>query len=173
MKDYIINKEQPIVFLDIDGVLNSWEYLKGRDDNKIDTEDTFNWYLSDISPKNVDIFNRIIIETKADIVISSSWRHSRGDLVIDVLKEAGVLGKIVGFTPSLRCVRGQEILQWIEDFWQKFDDNNNYRPLDFTKYVILDDDSDMLLWQKDNFVQTNNEVGITEEDVEKAIRILT
>lgn len=33
-------------------------------------------------------------------------------------------------------------------------------------------DQDMLLCQKDNFVHTDSEIGITEKDVERAIEIL-
>ena len=39
-------------------------------------------------------------------------------------------------------------------------------------YVILGDDADMLLPQKEHFVQTDAVEGITEEDAERAIRIL-
>lgn len=43
---------------------------------------------------------------------------------------------------------------------------------DITNYVILDDDSDMLLEQKDHFIQTDSYLGINEDDVEQAIKIL-
>jgi len=39
------------------------------------------------------------------------------------------------------------------------------------KYVILDDESDMMCWQKDNFVHTKTWI-LTMEDAEKAIQIL-
>ncbi len=40
------------------------------------------------------------------------------------------------------------------------------------QYVILDDESDMLLEHKDYFVHTKSKIGLTEEDVELAISIL-
>ena len=40
------------------------------------------------------------------------------------------------------------------------------------KYAILDDDSDMLLEQKDHFVQTDNNIGLTDKDVERLKKIL-
>lgn len=43
---------------------------------------------------------------------------------------------------------------------------------DITNYVILDDDSDMLLEQKDHFIRTDPYLGINEDDVEQAIKIL-
>ena len=41
------------------------------------------------------------------------------------------------------------------------------------EFVIFDDDTDMLLGQKDNFIQTDEENGISDKDIEKAIKILT
>lgn len=38
--------------------------------------------------------------------------------------------------------------------------------------VILDDDTDMLLEQKDNFINTNGFTGLTKEDAFKAVNIL-
>ena len=40
------------------------------------------------------------------------------------------------------------------------------------EYVIFDDDTDFLLGQKDNFIQINEEFGLTDEDIDKAIKIL-
>lgn len=41
------------------------------------------------------------------------------------------------------------------------------------RYVILDDIADMLLSQRDNFIQINPNSGITEAYALKAIEILT
>ena len=38
--------------------------------------------------------------------------------------------------------------------------------------LIIDDDSDMLYWQKDNFVNTDREIGLTDADTDLAIKIL-
>ena len=63
----------------------------------------------------------------------------------------------------------------------KFADDYNGEPY-YTKhsheededyeYVIFDDDTDFLLGQKDNFIQINEEFGLTDEDIDKAIKIL-
>ncbi len=64
-------------------------------------------------------------------------------------------------------LRGNEILQWIKD------NEEIVGPYyDFKKYVILDDDSDMLLWQKDNYINCDHWVGMTEKTVFKAKKIL-
>lgn len=43
---------------------------------------------------------------------------------------------------------------------------------DVSHYAILDDMDDILLEQESHFVWINPELGITEEDAEKAIAIL-
>ena len=42
----------------------------------------------------------------------------------------------------------------------------------FPKYIILDDDTDMLDEQANVFLHIDDMVGITHKDVEKAIKIL-
>lgn len=56
--------------------------------------------------------------------------------------------------------RGVEIKQYLDEHQE------------IENYVILDDDSDMLLSQKDHFIKTDSESGISEEDVKRAIEIL-
>lgn len=55
-------------------------------------------------------------------------------------------------------------------YYRKYYDYENN--VDY-EYVIFDDDTDFLLGQKDNFIQTNEEFGLTDEDIDKAIKILT
>ena len=57
--------------------------------------------------------------------------------------------------------RGVEIEQWLSEH------------KDVTNYVILDDDSDMLLSQKKHFIKTHALRGISKRDVKRAINILT
>ena len=42
----------------------------------------------------------------------------------------------------------------------------------FTEYVILDDDSDMLYWQRNNFILVDRWVGITYGTVFQAKKML-
>lgn len=39
---------------------------------------------------------------------------------------------------------------------------------EFSDYVIFDDDSDMLLWQKDNFIKIDDYCGLTPSAIYKA-----
>ena len=149
-----------IVFLDIDGVLNH-----------VRMTDKIGEGLDVVSKSAVDIFNDFTDETDAKVVISSTWRHVRGrtheDLVA-LLRSLGLTGDIIGQTPVLRerhSLRGNEIYGWLKE-------NEALVGREFNRYVIIDDDSDMLLWQARNYVSVDNYTGITPNTTYKAKRIL-
>lgn len=151
-----------IIFLDFDGVITT---IKSK------------WKLDS---DKIDLLGKIINETGAKIVISSSWRRCNlyetkeylttinhyvpfafpyVDLIIGQTKHIW-FSNIDGFE-KLRIPRGVEIDLWINENKEKIDN-----------YVILDDDSDMLYCQKDSFVHTNTYKGLSINDVQKAIKIL-
>lgn len=147
-----------LIFLDVDGVLN----------NTIDSDrHYYNERGYFYSPNCVKVFNKVIEATGAKIVVSSTWRLGR---TVEELKELfawmGVKGEVIDKTGrNSSGIRGVEILEWMRE-------RDDIHSWNFKNYIIIDDDSDMLLWQKDNFVHTKGTIGITEQDVEKAIRIL-
>jgi hypothetical protein len=160
-----------VVFLDIDGVLNV--IPQGHDR-----------YGAIFHPEFVDNLRRLINETGAKLVISSTWRHSGVISMKEMWEARNLPGEVVGITPDLRWrvkqdarepneqdyVRGDEIQAWLDQHSQ------------VTNYVILDDDSDMLQSQRGNFVQTSNNInhpdcidigyGLTKTCTDRAIRIL-
>ena len=85
----------------------------------------------------------------------------------------GVTGDIVDSTPefNLRSVyRGNEIDLWLDQNLHDYSPSPKYK---FKSYVIIDDDSDMLYWQKDNYVQTSYETkGFNQDAYDKALEIL-
>jgi hypothetical protein len=93
----------------------------------------------------------------------------------------------------LSIPRGVEIKQWIDTHliypWYAYPERNEEfkiynddgsfkmmrsqkKGIDFN-YVILDDDSDMLLEHKNNFIQCDSIEGLTKENANKAIDILS
>lgn len=136
-----------ILFLDIDGVLNSEETLKHytRGDSQID-------------PYLTLLVRRIIEATGCEVVLSSSWR--KGERTREEARNAVPFTDV---TPSCCTgIRGAEIYQYMNRRFSHEERQN-------LRYAILDDDGDMLLWQKDSFFQTSFKTGITEEIVEKVI----
>ena len=144
-----------IIFLDIDGVLNCQLFFDKKIANGIKQH-----FSKDICPDRVSWLNELCKDTGAKVVISSTWRHSGLSYCQEVLKESGAIFDIIDITPDLRgdhCLRGNEILKWIKDNEALL--GCNY--FDFHTYVIIDDESDMLYWQRNNFFQTDTYSGLT------------
>lgn len=143
-----------ILFLDFDGVLNS-----------ISSALVWNGYDT-FDPKCVGLVQRLVTQTKAKIVVSSSWRigRTRDELLNDIAKAGGtaLLPSIIGVTPLLNGDRGRgdEIASWL-------DINSKFL---ISTYVIVDDDSDMLSHQP--FVKTSHAHGFTLNEYLSALEIL-
>lgn len=153
-----------IIFLDFDGVITT-----PKSKCKLD-------------PEKMALVGRILDATDAKIVISSSWRRYSLEETIKHITDASnffVGGNpfpypeaVVGVTERMYSfcypnndrhfglLRGCEIEHYL----------NQHSDID--SYVIIDDDQDMLLCQAENFVHTDGEIGLTEDDVERAIKIL-
>lgn len=150
-----------IIFLDIDGVLNCWS----RKIPRVKTERSIHFYSEEL----VANLNELIEKTDAEIVVSSTWRLGETvESMSAILKKIGVAKGCIGITPRFfehGSLRGNEILYWIKT-------HVDTPCHEYKSYVILDDDSDMLYCQKDNFIHVDGEFGLTKRDVLKAIRIL-
>jgi hypothetical protein len=156
-----------IIFLDFDGVLNSqlW-YVRTKGNRGED----------DLDVNAIEFLNSLIKSTDAKIVVSSTWRLTKTiEELQSILYRNGFEGEVIGKTKDLRrgedsdCIlRGNEILCWMKDnptvLGQPY--------YDYKNYVIFDDDTDMLYWQKDNFIKTDPYVGLTPTNVYKAKKIL-
>jgi len=155
-----------IIFLDIDGVLNcesayrngecqyqEWIWEDGRKD-----------HYQRFCVRSKELLNKLIDETGAKIVISSTWRHSGIEFMRKVWEMEEMSGEINGITPSLRTKgldlpRGLEIafflnndlqfnhINWDEVVQQEYMDKSGVE-----NYIIIDDDSDMLYNQRKHFV---------------------
>ena len=150
-----------LIFLDIDGVLDTYK----------------SHYMLD--PVLLDRLGKILGRTGAWIVVSSSWRASNVPDTVEFMTDYDnprvgsnpfpFTDKVVGVTPILYSVvdgdidlpatRGEEIAAYL-----KVHSCDNY--------VILDDCDEMLRDQWPHLVLVNDEVGLTEADVEKAVGIL-
>ena len=155
------NERLKVVFFDIDGVLN--------------------YFMSDeiIDDECVDRLINIVDKTGAKLVLSSNWRywlantsHPLPDENKDALKKLiRKLGdRFIGITPIMSSngvivedYRELEVKKWLEE-------NTNV-----DKFVILDDNTfGFRKMYPNNFVLTSgeDEEGLTDDDMNKAIRIL-
>ena len=142
-----------ILFLDVDGVLNSVGSvlaLGGPSDC--------------LDPVSVGLVARLCRETGAKIVVSSTWRIGRDvERLKEELARAGapqLAEFIIDKTDTVPGIRGKQIARWLE-------------ANDFSgRYVIVDDDSDMLPEQKPYFVQTCYADGFRARHYTDAMAIL-
>ena len=173
-----------IIFLDIDGVMNSTEEMIAL----------YNQHGSSIdntlpSPTKCKLLKQLVEETGAKVVLSSSWRLSLNAIqkLIDLFEPYNLI--LSGFTcheveskkfknspyedikPRYQHTigdfgtyiedRGAEIANWLLD-----------HPT-VENFVILDDeDSDIKAWFPNNLVKTDIQVGLTLDDCLKATEIL-
>ena len=161
-----------IIFLDIDGVLNNNVFYVDRQAQiKAGVYDV-KYPLSEFDPKCMGLLDDFCGEFDVKIVITSTWRL--GKSVEDLQKMFDHFGnnfEIIDKTPNLRheaVLRGNEILFWIKENKELL--GCSY--YDYKDYVILDDDSDMLLWQKDNYIRVDRFVGITPDTIFNVKKIL-
>ena len=173
-----------VLFLDIDGVLNSENWfgyrlycIKNNMFNEVinfvnTNDERIKHKLSMIDDRAIANLNRIIEETGCKVVLSSSWRscvEAENTLTEYLLKLKGFKYELYGVTPRIWAKefgtqRGEEIQVWMDKESEKNE---------IESFVILDDDdSDMLLEQTNNFIHIDGQVGLTDRDVFTAIEIL-
>jgi len=146
-----------ILFLDIDGVLNSQRYLRAMGSSW----DNDSLPESQIDPAAVELLDQVLARTSARIVVSSTWRLSHTPHALDAMlvKRGLRAGHVIDRTADLHGrPRGDEIKLWLDTH-------------ECGRFVILDDDSDMgpLLHR---LVQTDGAIGLQPEHVERVVALL-
>lgn len=160
-----------LVFLDVDGVLNSDQWRSktmGRS--------------GDFDPHAIELLNQLR-KIGAEVVISSSWGENADNPLNAAGLELPIIGHVDHFYQDWMC-RGNEIEKWLIEryggmgtkygkdhlgipYYRKYGTDE----MDY-EFVILDDDTDFLLGQADNFIHVNAKTGLTQADIDKAIKIL-
>jgi HAD domain in Swiss Army Knife RNA repair proteins len=172
------NKSSPIVFLDMDGVMNNRKAFA----DALKTPPVYppgNISFMTVDPLCVLRLKKWIIDNKADIVMSTSWRSNKMDDggweaptersqaanhdIWRALSWGGwpdVSNYLIGNTPKIyEKPRGAEIQAWLEAHPERYKSGE-------TPYLILDDCSDMTNSQKKyNFIKTNPDEGLLDSDV--------
>ena len=156
-----------IVFLDIDGVLNSTRWAAFTDPATGKPRGYGGPWKKDyrLDPECVARLQRLCTETEAHIVVSSTWRIG-GSLMFfrEMFAHYGWADALVlDKTPQSRNgFRGDEVRGWL----------SIYEGVGVDRFVILDDNSDFHDDQRPFFVQTDYAVGLTDADAQHAISIL-
>jgi hypothetical protein len=135
-----------VVFLDIDGVLapiRRWDRY------------------GDLEPACIEVLNEIVSSARAEVVVSSTWRHGRTVAELQAMLEAeGFIGRVVDKTPTVApgADRGEEIAAWLAEHT-------------VGGYVIIDDHIDMGELRT-ALVLTHPGHGLRPADAPRAIEIL-
>jgi len=177
----IYNPPRNIIFLDVDGVLNCQifyeEHFKHiRRFDKIPFYKTvkkflkkkvkkseigrLDYYKSQMDGKRMSWLNSLCEDTNSAVVLSASMRGGKPVQDLQrIFNYCGATFTIIGKTGHCEDrIRGVEILNWLKDNCMQWFGVNYY---DFYRYAIIDDDSDMLLWQQNHFFKTDNYSGLT------------
>ena len=134
-----MEKKNKIIFLDIDGVLNSNTYFEQREiygknltiqdlSRKYTTEDFVDREMYELDPTKISLLLTIIDQTKSQIIITSSYR--RRDIYPYFKQRLINIGlPIIGETPIIYGKgRGEEILTYLR------------KHPSITDFIILDDE---------------------------------
>lgn len=110
-----------VIFLDVDGVLNSNDYIEYTSKNNV------KGILEEIDPQKIDMLKQVLNITGAKIVVSSSWRNIRK---FEKLRELFFLYgiRLDKKTPLIGNNRGLEIKQYLKEH------------ANIEQYIILDDE---------------------------------
>lgn len=188
----IYNPPKSIIFLDVDGVLNHELFFKARYEKlkrqnnipmfrvvkkhlrklvKSKEIGTLDYYRRQFDPERIAWLNGLCEETNSAVVLSASMRGRWTPLQLNkIFRHAGATFTIISKTGhSESRIRGVEIHEWLKENCMYWFGVNYY---DFYRYVIIDDDSDMLLWQQDHFFHTDNYAGLTPNICYKIKRYL-
>lgn len=177
----IYNPPKNIIFLDVDGVLNCHTFYEERFEkikryNKIPLYKTvkkhlrklvkkkeigrLEFYKRQMDSKRIGWLNSLCEDTNSAVVLSASMRGGKPVQDLQrIFNHCGATFTIIGKTGhTVDRIRGVEILNWLKGNCMQWFGVNYY---DFYRYAIIDDDSDMLLWQQNHFFQTDNYSGLT------------
>lgn len=169
------------LFLDIDGVLNTYSYSNYLSEKGEQESDEFGAIFDPNAVKNLSTIVNNVPDIK--IIISSTWRMNGIKWMNELWKKRKMPGYIYGFTPVLEYVRFQDVVnrEYSQSViptgtrgleiseWLRLNTSGNQ--LEY-KFAILDDSDDFPIEYKNHLIMTDYNSGITKEDVVKALEIL-
>lgn len=146
-----------IIFLDVDGVLNSTrKNIEGYNLTRR-PHSGLNYPFDEICMKNL---KHIVDETNSYIVLTSLWRkfEDHKNRLMEELQKYNLNSKVIGET----CVLDNRVTE-IKDYLNRAKQKINY---------IIIDDSNNLQELADYLIQTDPYWGLKKENAEDAIKLL-
>lgn len=151
-----------VIFLDVDGVLNTYEYLNRGDEAEKKV-------YGEIDIRKVRLLAEIVRETGAEIVLSSTWRadfddqmqplYENVEMFLKAFSDCGLT--ILDKTKDLDGERSEEVKEWLS------------RHPETDSCIILDDYPYKWMELSDRWIQTDFlKGGLMKKHVKKAVRML-
>ena len=148
-----------IIFLDVDGVLNSINNLIEVYNKTKKPHSGYDYPFDENCLKNLQ---ELVNETNSKLVITSTWRKEQKgrETLLNELKEYGLDKQVIGYTPVLpNGNREAEIKKYLSTLQEK------------PNYIILDDSKEFVELSH-ALIKTDTRTGLTNKNVEQAIKIL-
>ena len=180
-----------VIFLDIDGVINTEKWVAYSIENGLPVHDEFGQHTFD--EDCLFWLNKIIDETDAKIVISSSWRNDglgklrkmwrkryckyvKGLETLNPYRHYDKIADTIFSLTTSKYLEQKALMKQLseEDAWKRgwqIDVYLRTHP-EVENFVIIDDDNDILDCQQKYFINAKDPNGIEEEHYKKAIEIL-
>lgn len=150
-----------IIFLDVDGVINNIKDAEEQYERTRKPIIGFDWPFSKSS---LNVLKKIVDETDAKIVVTSSWRRREEGrkILLAELDKYNLKEKVIGWTPCLKAFnREEEVIAYLK--------SNEYTNLNF---IILDDEVSWYKDLKEYVIKTDAYFGLNEEHLEPSINLL-
>ncbi|MGM9878237.1 MAG: HAD domain-containing protein [Bacilli bacterium] len=146
-----------IIFLDVDGVLNSTKKLIKISNLTGKPYSEINYPFDENCMNNLKY---LVEKTDSYIIISSSWRKQNDmrNRLLEELRKYDLENRIIGYTKALGN-KADEIREYILSSCHNIN------------FIVLDDDK-KLENMIDNLIITDSYYGLSKENVDTAIRLL-
>lgn len=148
-----------VIFLDFDGVMDTAYYDNYLNYMGLPKKDKYGVVFD---PDCIANLRRIIDETGADIVVSSTWKDFMTyKEILEMWEYRKLPGFVTDTTPTCSRKRGDEIDSWLEECNTE------------CEYVIIDDmdETQFNEHQYDRLFVVNPYDGLNEQTAEKVIQI--
>ena len=191
MKKYLKEDPSKVLFLDIDGVLNSDNFFSSKYHDWLKLSRGEHGTLHD--PRACVLLGKIKKITNCKIVMSSSWRgfyfSKRKDakylskpLKKELKKNGIIIREKIAYEDDKEYTK--KYFDWfrsensepfkVEKFFDRGLQINCYlkRHPEIKQFAILDDSNVDLFLFGEHFIQTDPRIGLTESEVKKVIKLL-
>lgn len=141
-----------IIFLDVDGVLNTIKKDNGG-------KRPYTGYDYPFNEECVSKLAKLVEMTNSYLVIISTWRiHEMGKLILlNELRKHNLSNRIIGYTDAIYKFKEKAILAYLSGL------------NDVVNYIILDDEQVFPILN-DHLIKIDFEYGITDEDINTSVK---